>query len=266
MSEEFDDIRLKELEELTDEDKQALRDHTDDLTDEEKETFKDVLEEKKEEPEFKFGFKTQEELDTYIAGKVAEATKDKPVKEEEEEEETTFDKPFFDKEWKPKDWEEFAQAFFPKVTERWQEMTQAQKSKQTEELNKINEGFDQEIEDLRKGGESIPEKGSKERTEFDRELAQIGIKYSGVTNMKEAYDIFKALKGSKPKTKEEGEKEEEEEGESEEEDTRRKTASRVGTGGGSSGGETKPKKYSYVAGRSRDQAIEAATKKFQELS
>src|SRR3990167_3102866 len=103
MSEEFDDIRLKELEELTDEDKQALRDHTDDLTDEEKETFKDVLEEKKEEPEFKFGFKTQEELDTYIAGKVAEATKDKPVKEEEEEEETTFDKPFFDKEWKPKD-------------------------------------------------------------------------------------------------------------------------------------------------------------------
>ena len=40
---DFDDVRLKEVDELTDEDKKVLSEHAEELTDDEKEIFKEKV-------------------------------------------------------------------------------------------------------------------------------------------------------------------------------------------------------------------------------
>ena len=273
MSEELtlDDVRLKDAESLSDEEKTLLKDNQDDLTDEERETYKVALEEKpagedKEGEEFKLPFKTQEEFDTYVEKKaqaIVEAAKE-PEENEDEDKDKGDDQPepFFDKGYKPKDWEEFAQEFFPKMADRMAKMTEAQKQKTTDELKKINEGFDQEIVALRESGEDIPEVGTKEKVEFDRELAKIGMKYSGVTNMKEAYEIYKVLHGAGNKV-DDGE---EVEGETEEQKKERiNTAKKVLGGDGGGGNTRQPRKYKDIAGRTMDEAVEAAQRRLAEI-
>lgn len=268
----LDDARLKELDELTDDDKKTLQEHKDDLTDDELETFKDVLGEEKggeEEEEEEGGeeggeptFKTQEEIDEYIDQKWKEKEDTRTQKEEKDEGEEK-EPEIFTKKYKPAGWSGFAKD----LVSTMREMDKKEKEKFSRELKEINKEFDAEIENLRKGGEDIPKKGSKERGEFDRELAKIGMKFKGVTSMGEAYEIYKVTK-SKISSKGEKKEEEGDEGEEGEEGKGKdKTARRVA---GGSGGGTPPKgkerKYKDVATRTLDDATDAAIKKFKDLS
>ena len=66
---DLDEILLKDIDSLDDDDKKYLREHKDELENTEKESYKDILEEKKEEKVDNtggFNFKTQEELDKYL--------------------------------------------------------------------------------------------------------------------------------------------------------------------------------------------------------
>lgn len=256
----LDEARLKEIDDLTDEDKTSLQDNRDDLTEDERETFKDVIEEEGA------AFKTKEEVDKYLEEKWAEKTekeetakKDAEEAEREEEERKAAEKkgeapatPFFDPKYKAEGWEGFAQDFYKKATPRFIEaMRKAQgedRAKQQTQIDKINQGFDQELEDLRKAGEPIPEKGTKERLAFNKELAKVGTEFRGVSNMTDAYKIYKATKG----TRKSG--------------VAHDTARRVGGGGATPGGKQKERKYKDVASRTMDEVEQAAVKKYRELA
>ena len=203
---DFEDIRLKESDDLDDNDKKILADNWDQLTDEEHEAFKDVVEVKKEEPEEKkekeeeedkgIVFKTQAELDAAVE-KVIEAREKARVEEEERKKREVEgrEERFFPEGYKAKDWEDAAKELFPKFKDRIVRDLADASAKQRQKLEEIEKGFDVEIETLKKSGEEIPDVGTDERDKFDADLAEIGLKYKGVSNMTEAYDIYKALQG-----------------------------------------------------------------------
>ena len=133
------------------------------------------------------------------------ATREQAQKEAEEEaqRQAEADKDrFMPKDYKAKDWDEAAKTMYPAFRERFREELKAEQETYRKKINEINKGFDSEIENLRKTDQSIPETGTKERTDFDRELASLGVKY-GVNNMTQAYNIYK-LVHPKDENKEEG--------------------------------------------------------------
>jgi hypothetical protein len=121
--------------------------------------------------------------------------------------------------------------------------------KATERLESISQEFDNQIAQIRKDNPNLPAQGTEKGNEFERELAEIGAKYKGITNMHDAYEIWgvKQTKKSRPSSRQ------------------RETASKVGrpTGGPT---PTKKRPYAKVAGRSLDEAEDAAVKRFKELS
>ena len=120
-------------------------------------------------------------------------------------------------------------------------------------MEDINKEFDEEIEELRKQGEDIPKKGTKEYDEFDAALAQIGTEYRGVTSYQEAYKIYRALGGKKEEEK--GEEKTEEKGSVVSEEQRR-IAAKVSKGGGGAKG-TEPLPYNRLR-KSMDELMDDA--------
>lgn len=247
LNEQLNDARLKDLDELTDDDKALLREHKDDLTDEELTAFKDVLTEPEPAKEPEPFFKSKEEADTYIEDKINARLADIKVPETKEPEPPKDDR-FFDEGYKPKDWEDYAEKLFPKFVERMQKMSAAQREKLNQQIAERNKMFDKEIDDLRTKGEPIPARGTKEFEAFDKELAGIGMKFKGVSNMTEAYEIYKATKGTDK---------------GDISDSQKQTASRVGKSGGGSGTVTKDRKYKDVAGRSMDDVMNDVISKLE---
>ena len=244
---DFEDIRLKTADELTDDDKSILKEKWGDLTDEEKEAFKEsvIPEEKKEEKEEAFSFKSKEEFEKAVGERVEQTIeqREKERKDAEEKAKKPAEERFFPEGYQAKDWNEAAEKMYPQFRERFSREQQDVSKKTQETLDKINKGFDEEINTLAGENKTIPAKGTKDRETFEADLFQIGVDYKGVTTMTDAYKIYKATHEKKEEEKEEV-------------DTRlRDLASKVGKSGGE-GTEIKQRKYSEISRRSMDDLLE----------
>lgn len=275
----LDDVRKAELdlEDFRDSDIEVVNENWEDLTDEEKKAWaslKKTEEEEddnvddsgdggdddksgeggekdedgdggdEEEPDDEgFHFKTKEELDEYLAKKIAETRKndEEPEKETEEEDNLFADL----KDWKPKDWGEFGKTITEKVATSIQRSSEAEKERLSSEIDKINQGFDEEIESIRSDNKNLPAKGTKEGTAFEKELSQIALDFQ-VPTMKAAYKLYKAVGGKahvdkKVDKKDDNNEEEEEKPDSNQE--RKRLAKKVG--GKSRASSSKKKEFSY---------------------
>ncbi len=257
--------REKELSELTDDEKQVIRDNVDDLSDEDKEVFKTVLEEEEEE-DAPLSFKDEDELNAYL-DKREKAKAEEAKKAELEEEEAKKQFPFFEDGKLPKNWNDAFNKAYPKFIERQQKEQQESLEKRNAEIKKLNEKFDAEVEVLRKTDDSIPEKGTDERAEYDSELSKIAVQYNQTT-MTGAYKIKKGLDAVKELEGNKEEEEEEEEGDIEGNQnlkgkpplkkkvplSQKRTARRIGKSGGVKGSGAK--KYRDVAGKTMDEIMD----------
>jgi len=195
---DLEDIRLKDASELEDDEKEFLKEHSDDLNDEEKETFKDFLGSDDDEDEDKgFGFKTKEDFEAAVTEKaralIQEELAKKGKDDDDEDEDKDKDKGVinvFDKSYKAPDWNEPFNKALPALVTAVIKEIQGMNDKQRAELDRINQGFETEIEGLRKSNpEEIPKAGTEERKTFDKDLAQIGVKYR-LQNMTQAFEIY----------------------------------------------------------------------------
>jgi len=257
MPEELNEIRLKEPNELTEDEVKVLKENEDDLTDEEKEDYKEVLgtggeekdegededdEDKDKDKEKPITFKTQEAFDTAVDKRV-ETLKTEAARKKKEKEEEAKEKRFWPKEKKFKDWDDYTKNLLPIIRKDRQTFTEQQRERRLE----IDRQLDQETEDLRKIDSKIPKAGTKERREFDRSLAEIMIKDPKIMSITKAYGVYKGTQKSDAKKKKED------------------LAKKIG-GGAGTGEEDKKLKYSKFGGRGMDEAQEAAEKKFRALS
>jgi hypothetical protein len=236
---DLDDIKVKDPTTLTDEEKGVLKDSWDSLTDDEKGTFKDVNPPSVPET---FGFKSQEEFDKAVTERTEKILADKETARLEEERKKLLppEEDFFPPNFQAKDWNEAARIMFPKFKEKIfkeQEMTTKQRQ---EQIDKINQEFDKEIESIVVSNPELPKKGTPERKDWETELAKVGMEYP-VRNMTQAYNIWKALKGGK----------------SEEPVSNRQKdlASKIGRSGGE-GTVVKERSHKELSGRSMDDLIE----------
>lgn len=247
---ELDEIRLKDASELTEEESAFLKENRDNLTDEELESYKDILgeeggEEGEEEEEKKgVTFETEEDFQKAVDKRVQELQEEAKRKEEAGKVENRY----FPEDYKPKDWEQFAQDFLGVVRKDREVYSRQQREKMAE----IDKKLDEETEDLRKIDSSIPEAGTKERRNFDRALAGIMVDNPEINTITKAYSIYK----SENKGDEGGETEEQK---------RQNLAIKVGGGGGTAE-ESSKVKYDKFSKRSLDDAEEAALRKFEKLS
>ena len=234
----LDDVRLKDLDELSSEEKGFLNEHAADLTDDEKEIFNSVIKKAEppptEEPSEEFKFKSATEFEEKVGSVLSRVLKENqpPPKPPGGEEPPKTEKIFAEQ---PKDWEEAGQRIVSAVEEKL-----VRKNEEVRErVKKINEEYDQEIVDIRSANPEIPVKGTKEGDEFETKLAEIGVKFRGVTTMNEAFEIYKALDAKKEEPP----------------DKQVSLASKVGKSGGASAPPTEHK-YSRIAGKSMDELLE----------
>lgn len=245
----LDDIRLKEPDELTDEEKGFLRENQDDLTDSDREAFASALEESEPEDDDGkgFAFESEEDFENRVS-RVFERVLERQKKPESEpkSEPKDDDEPIFPKDYKPADWNEAGQ----KMLEAWEKKQQAKQAEQMKRMEEINKQWDQQLDDIRYKNSDIPKANTKEGKKFDKDLAGILAKYKGVTDMNEAYEIYEATHQADKKEPAS--------------DKQKDLAKKVSQG---SGGDTNEpeRKYEEVAKRSIDQARDAAIRRWEEL-
>jgi len=260
----LDDIRLKDADELSDEERDFLRENKDELTDEELESFGDVLteekdeeeedkhedEEKEEEEEKGFSFESEEDF-IEKTSRVFERVLEKREKKTDTDTEKKETDRIFPEGFKPRDWEEAGQ----KIHEAWERKQKAMADELKRKADEINREWDNQLADLRIKNPNLPKAGTKEGASFDQELSGIIAKYKGVTNMNEAYEIWEAKHGGGK-------------GGENQKDVSGKQKDLVKKIGKSSAGEEekKQKKYQEIAGKDMDDAEEAALRRWKELS
>jgi hypothetical protein len=192
---DLDEIRIKDLEELSADDKKALNEGWDKLTKEEQDYFGKVH--SSPDNEFKLPFKTQEELDKYLDEKVAEKLEARKKEREESRKKTQVkDESIFPEGYKAKDWNEAFSVALPKIQDRIIKSVQEMNQKQKDALNKINKEFDQQFKDIATKDKNVPKEGTKDREEWEADVADVGVKYK-LHSMTDAYEVWKALATSK---------------------------------------------------------------------
>ena len=195
----IEDIKVKKAADLTDDEKGFLKEHSDDLSESEREEFKEVLEPKEEE----FGFGSKEEFNKAVAEGVEtslEARKKaraaEKIKKAAKKEGVDFSGLFTEE---PKDWGEALSRIYPefekKITGSVIDALKTQAKERQDRMATIEKEYDVEVVQIRKDNPEMPKRGTKEGDQFEEELADIGNKYKGVTNMTEAYEIWKVTKG-----------------------------------------------------------------------
>src|SRR3990167_1342767 len=192
----LDDIRVKEIEELNDEEKKFVSESWTKLTTEEQEYYKPLHAEGG--GEFKLPFKSQEELDRYVAKQVETGIEAKrKVKEEEKARaKTSPEERFFPEGFKARDWNEAFTVALPKIRDGIIKEIQGMNQKQRDALDKINQEFDQEFDAIVTKNPGLPAKGTEERDNWEAEIAEVGTKYK-LHTMTDAYEVWKALNSAK---------------------------------------------------------------------
>lgn len=174
-----------------------------DLEEEEEEETEE--EEAEETPAYTF--KTQKELDDYVASKAkvtAPATqpkKEEPADGKDPVDDLVFFKGYRDKDGKwqgeaPADWNDFARTIIkhldpkkqaPVILDEIRNMTK----KEQGEIQSINDEFDVEYDELA-AQKLVPKRGTKEGDAINASISSIGAKY-GQTSIKAAYQLWKDL-------------------------------------------------------------------------
>lgn len=216
---DIEQITEKNAEELTKEEADYLKQNAELLTDEESEKYKDILSREEEEEDGGavdipddspnddvsktegdggdgegqkgISFKSQEELDAYIAQRTAQAktpTKDKDSEDEGDE----FEIPdFFDKSYRPQDANELArkiaEKLLPLAAQSFAKMT-AKEKKQVEETNKA---LDEQYDSLVSEGK-VPKRGTDEAKKVDQTLTTLMLQYK-LPDFKSAYDLYSKI-------------------------------------------------------------------------
>lgn len=164
-------------------------------------------------------FKSQKDLDAFVeaqakrrettpaapATPAAPTTPATPTEEVDELKDLTFWKGNVDPEtgkWvgeKPADWNDFAKTIIKYVTSEKQkqavvEYIRTMSSKQKEEMEKIDQEFDQEFDELASQG-LVPKRGTKEGDEVNEKISVIGGTYN-LTSMKAAFELAKKIPAS----------------------------------------------------------------------
>ena len=193
---DLDDIRLKEVTELSDTEKKALNENWDKLTEEEQKYFGEVKSKEGGDEGFKMDFKTQEEFDKYLNDKV-EATieaRKKAKLEEKKKTQTPDEDRIFPEGFKAKDWNEAFTMALPKIEQRVINNISKMSNERKEKLAKIESEYDKELDSIVKSNKDLPQEG-KEREDWEAEVAQVGVDYK-LTSMKDAYKVWQAVKGT----------------------------------------------------------------------
>jgi len=197
----LDDILLKEVDELNDEEKKTLNENWDTLSDDDKEVFNEVhttpdppAEDKHEDKTFTF--KDEEDFNRRVEEKTKQIKEDllkelKPPEDKDTNKEDELPNIFPD-DYKPKDWNEVAKIIIGKSREETLAYMGKMTQKQKDRIDEINKEYDVQIENIRANNKDIPAKGTKDGDKFERDLAEIGTKFRGVMNMNDAYDIYQA--------------------------------------------------------------------------
>jgi len=197
---ELDESRLKDISELSPEDKTTLNQNWESLTTEEKDYFGTVhAQAGGGDTGFKLPFKTQDEFDKYINDQVGKREETKRLEAEEEKRRAEIppeDKLFPDG-YKAKDWNEAMTTVMPKLEERLLKKIEKMNQERRDQLSKINSEFDQEFDVIASKDANVPKKGTQEREDWEAEIASVGTKYK-LHTMTDSYDVWKALNTSKP--------------------------------------------------------------------
>lgn len=164
-------------------------------------------------------FKSQKDLDAFVAEQAkrnqpaapttpaapAAPATTTPAEEKDELADLVFWKGSIDPEtgkWvgeAPKDWNDLARQVIKYVTSEKQkqavvEYIRTMSSKQKEEMEKIDQEFDQEFDELASQG-LVPKRGTKEGDEVNEKISVIGGTYN-LTSMKAAYELAKKIPAS----------------------------------------------------------------------
>jgi len=197
---DLDDIRLKEPEELTNDEKKFLSENKNDLTDEEKEVFASALKpsesKEPEKPEFNL---TEEEFQKRVDDRVQQVLEER--KKAREEAKRPKDDTQITSDWKPKDWKEAFDTLDRVLSKKYvgkEEVPQVIQQYSETQRKKIEEHqkmFDEQTEEMKaKYPDLVPDKGTPERETFDANVAEIAIKY-GTTSLKGAIEVYKLTHG-----------------------------------------------------------------------
>jgi len=248
--EELNEIKLKDLADLTDDEKKVLKENQESLSDEEKGLYKDFLSDEpdktdqEETEEEGMNFDTEDQFKQYLDNYYTERqTREETEKAKALEAEKIEKGDYFPKGYTPKDWNEYTKDILSLIRKDREVYTQRQR----EEMNQINSRLDRETEDLRSIDPSIPAMGTNERMDFDRQIAQTMLNNPDITTVAGAYAQVKGSTQSQAQQKQVD------------------TAKKVGGGAGEA--ETQePTKYEKYARRGMDEAEEAALEKFKRLS
>jgi len=245
---DLDEIRLKEVSELTDDEKKALNSNWSKLTSEEQDYFDEVKSE--EDKGFKLEFKTEDEFNAYLNKRVEDTleTRRKAKEEEKKKVKVSDEDRFFPEGYKAKDWNEAFTTALPKIEDRVVKAISSMSKKRQEDLARIEKEYNKELDSIVKSNKDLPQEG-KEREAWESEVAQVGVKYK-LVSMKDAYKVWQAL-GAKSESGE-GRTQIPYEGQPAGTEQRR-VASKVGKGYGTS---SSAKKTKYVPGRRLDDLID----------
>jgi hypothetical protein len=198
---DLDNVRLKEVSELTDDDKKVLNTDWDKLTEEEHDYFGTVhAKENKEEDNFIPKFKTQEDFDTYLSEKVESTIEERNKKRAEDRKaKESGESRFLPVGYKAIDWDEPFQQVVPKIVDRVVEKIEKSSADRRAQLEKVNKEFDAELDAIAEKDKNVPAKGTKEREDWEADIAQTGQKYH-VHSMTDAYNIWMLDRRANPQS------------------------------------------------------------------
>lgn len=192
---DLDNVRTKDVADLTDNDKKVLNEGWDKLTSEEHDFFGTVH--KVQDEGFKLPFKSQDEFDTYVADKATSIIEERKKAEEDKNKPGEPEESYFPKDYKADDWNKPFQTVVPKIVDKVVSEIEKRNQARRTELEKINQDFDKELDTIASKNPALPQKGTKERDDWEADVAAVGQKYK-VHTMKDAYEIWDVLNKAKP--------------------------------------------------------------------
>lgn len=250
-------------EDFSQEDIEELKKNWDELDDSQKDFYKTYApeEEEEDEPEDSEDEEEEEEKETsplthkQIEDTIASSFKkniEKYMKDRDPDKPPTDqEKKWFGKDFNPKGWNEFSEAFYSKMTERLRQEAEQRRSEQQEKIDKANEKITAELDELALTEDDVPERGTKERIEFERDFTKFAVDYGVTGSIPKAFELYKTFKGKSKKIVSSKQK---------------KTQRKIAKGGSGGGGNTKSKDYNEeVRDKSMDDILADAVKKWDQL-
>lgn len=263
---DLSEIKKSKVEDLQEDDVKTLQENWDDLEDDEKDFYKQYAPEKDDE-KMKAKIEGQDDEEDEEEGGGGDE-KDKSIpptlteskiknifkeqlenylkKRDPKKPVTKQEKEWFGKDWSPKSYDEFAEQFYVKAIDRMQKEAQQRRDDQEERIKKENEKITDELNKI----EGIPDEGTTERVEFERDFTKWAIEYGVAGSVPKAYELYMKTKNEKSKVP----------------DKQKQTQSKINRSGGGTSNQQVDRNYSKdVRDRSMDDIVASAVDKWGDL-